>query len=164
MKGREREKKKIFPIRSYLTQARAFRKKEIVKKLKKYHSTFISSQTRSGQAEKEKKQISFRSIPNRPGLEHSQKKLAKKFKKLRNIILTLFLVKSAGTREKKKKKSFWSVSTRTGLEHSQKKNKKIKNIIRALFLSEPCWDKSRKRKKKIILIRSYLTRARAFPK
>ena len=108
MKGREREKKKKFPIRSYPTQARAFRKKEIakkLKKLKKYHSAFISSQTRSGQAEKEKKQISFRSIPIRPGLEHSQKKLAKKFKKLRNIILTLFLVKSARTREKKKNRS-----------------------------------------------------------
>ena len=44
------------------------------KKLKKHHSGFISSQTKSGQAEKkEKKKKSFRSIPTRPGLENSQK-------------------------------------------------------------------------------------------
>ena len=43
-----------------------------------------------------KKKLSFRSVPTRPGIENS-KKIAKKFKNIKNIIITSFQAKTDGT-------------------------------------------------------------------
>ena len=42
---------------------------------------------------KRKKKLSFRSVPTRLGIENS-KKISKKFKKLKNIIMTSFQAKT----------------------------------------------------------------------
>ena len=66
------------------------------------------------------------------------KKIAKKFKKLKNFILALFLSKPRLDRPRKKKKIFVSNSkpTRQGLENSKKiakKFEKLKNFILAFY-------------------------------
>ena len=57
-------------------------------------------------AEKEKKKIVPNTVPTRPELENSKKKIAKKFKKLKNIILALFIPKLGRDRLRKRKKIF----------------------------------------------------------
>ena len=54
---------------------------------------------------KRKKKLSFRSIPTHPRIENS-KKIAKKFKKLKNIIMTSFQAKTGRQRPRKKKKNY----------------------------------------------------------
>ena len=61
-----------------------------------------------------------------PGKKIPKKKIAKKFKKLKNIIPTLYLSKPAPDRPRKEKKRIvpTSVPTRSGLENYQKDGKK----------------------------------------
>ena len=62
------------------------------KKIKKYHYDFISIQNRLKKTVKERKQkLSFHSIPTRRVIENS-KKIAKKFKKLKDTIMASFQV------------------------------------------------------------------------
>ena len=61
-----------------------------------------SCQKGSGEAEKErKKKLSFWSDPTRPGIDNS-KKIAKKFKKLENIIMASFQAKTGLKRPRKR--------------------------------------------------------------
>ncbi|MCF0311850.1 hypothetical protein L0F76_13905, partial [Staphylococcus aureus] len=70
-----------------------------IQKIKKHHSGIISSENGSGQAEKERERNS-RSGPFLPEQnERIPKKIAKKFKKLKNIILTLFQAKTGRDRQ-----------------------------------------------------------------
>ena len=59
------------------------------KKIKKYHYEFISSQNRWEIDEKEGNK-NYRSVPTRGVIENSKIKIAKKFKKLKNIIVASF--------------------------------------------------------------------------
>ena len=100
------------------------------------------NQDKIGQ-EREKKNLVPNTVPTQPGLENS-KKIAKIFKKLKNIILSIFLSKPGDEicREREKKKNLLpnSVPTQPWLENSKriaKKFKKLKNIISALFPTKP---------------------------
>ena len=91
----EKGEKNFSPeFHSNQTRARKFQKnsKEI-QEIKKHHSDIISINTGMRQAEKKKNKIQSRIpfLPN-PG-KKIRKKIAKKFKKLNNIILALFLSK-----------------------------------------------------------------------
>ena len=71
---------------------------------------------------KKKKKLLFRSIPTRLGIGNS-KKIAKKCKKLRNIIMALFQAKIGRDWLRviqKKKLSFRSIPIRSGIKNSQK--------------------------------------------
>ena len=85
-KGREREKTKIIvPICSYPTHNRKFKKNN--KKIQRPRYGFFSSQNRLEKGEQERKQkLLFPSVPTRHVIENS-KKIAKKFKKLKNTIM-----------------------------------------------------------------------------
>ena len=61
--------------------------------MKKHHSGIISIQTGMRLAEKEKNILVPNSVAPRPWIKNSQKKIAKKFKKLKNIIPALSLSK-----------------------------------------------------------------------
>ena len=50
-----------------------------------------------------KKKLSFRSVPTKPVIENS-KKIAEKFKKIKNIIMTSFQAKTGQERPRKKEK------------------------------------------------------------
>ena len=64
-----------------------------IQKIKKYRYEFFSSQNRFVKDEKGRKQkLSFRFFPTRGVIENS-KKIAKKFKKLRNTIMASFEAK-----------------------------------------------------------------------
>ena len=97
-KGR---KKIIVPVSFYMTRNKEFQKN--CKKSKKHHYGFFSSQNGTGLAEKEKKKLSFRSVTTRPGIENS-KKIAKKFKKLKNLIMASFQAKIGWERQRKREK------------------------------------------------------------
>ena len=77
--------------------------------------------------EREKIILVPNAVPTRPGIENS-KKIAKKFKKLENIIPALFLSKPGWDRPRKRKKNLVlnSVPTRPGLENSKNIAKKFK--------------------------------------
>ena len=85
----KREKKFRFGCCFYPIQARAFPKKfkkKIVnkfKKLEKHHSGFIFIQTEPGKAKQRKKNSIPGTNSTRPRLENSQKKIVKKFKKIK---------------------------------------------------------------------------------
>ena len=84
-------------FRSYLTPERKFRNKisKKIQKNKKLHSSIIFSQNGMRLCEKGRKKIL---VPNsahtRPRKENSEKKLAKKFKKLKNFFPALFLART----------------------------------------------------------------------
>ena len=96
-KIQERGKIKIIvPFCSYPMHNGKFQKNS--KKIKKYHNDFISIQNRLKKTVKERKQkLSFHSIRTRRVIENS-KKIAKKFKKLKNTIMASF-------------QAFWSVKS-----------------------------------------------------
>ena len=54
---------------------------------------------------KREKKLSFRSVPTRPGIENS-KTIAKKLKKLKNIIMASFQAKTGRDSQRKRKKKF----------------------------------------------------------
>ena len=103
-----------------------------------------------GQAKNErKKKFSFRSIPTRPRIRNS-KKIAKKFKKSKNIIVASFQAKMRrdrlSMREKKNSRSDpFQPDTESGIP---KKCKKLKNIIIAIFRPGTGWERLRFREKK----------------
>ena len=102
-RGRERMKKEVVvPISSYPTRNRELKKnRKKIKKIKKHHYDFISSQNGSGEAEKErKKKLSIRSVPTQPGIENS-KTIAKK---LKNIIMASFQAKTGWDRLRMREK------------------------------------------------------------
>ena len=69
------------------------RLEKIPKKFKKYNYGIISSQNRLEKAEKERKlKLSLRFVPSRRARENS-KKIAKKYKKLKNTITASFQAK-----------------------------------------------------------------------
>ena len=75
-----------------------------------------------------RKKISFRLVPTRPVIENS-KKIAKKFKKLKNINMASFHDKTGWERpgKREKKLSFRSVPTRPVIVNSKKIEKNSKN-------------------------------------
>ena len=91
------KKKVIIPIHSKPAQNREFQKNNKKnQKIKKHHYGFIRSKKGTGQAKSDtKKKLSFRSIPTRPEIGNS-KKIAKKCKKLRNI-MNGFISRQNGT-------------------------------------------------------------------
>ena len=105
-----KKKKIIIPISSYPTRNRELKKNsKKIQKIKKHHYDFISSQTESREAKKEReKKLSFWQVPNRPGIENS-KKIAKK---LKNIIMASSQAKNRlGEAEKEKKKIIVPIGT-----------------------------------------------------
>ena len=74
-----------------------------MKIMKKNHYGVISSQHRLEKTEKVRKQkLSFRSVPTRCVIENS-KKIAKKFKKLKNTIMASFQAKTGWKRLRERK-------------------------------------------------------------
>ena len=79
---------------------------------------------------REKKKLSFLSVPSLSGIKNS-KKIAKKFKKLKNIIMASFQAKTGWDRlrmREEKKLSFRSIPTRPGIGNSNKIAKKTQKI------------------------------------
>ena len=66
------------------------------------------------------------SVHTRPGEENSEKKIAKKCKKLKNPIPALFLVKTGRYRPRKKKKNLIPNSVHKIPRKIEKKNQKMK--------------------------------------
>ena len=91
----ERKKKIIVSIHSILTRNRDFQKNsKKIQKIKKHYYGFFSSQNRTGEDENvRKKKLSFWSVQNSPGIGNS-KKIAKKFKKFKNINMASFKAKT----------------------------------------------------------------------
>ena len=136
---RKREKKTIVSINSYLIRDRKFKtNSKKIQKIKKHRYGFFSSQNGQGEAEKERKK-NYRSDQFLPDQEQKiNKKIAKKFKKLKNIIVASFQAKMGGERPRKRKKKIIvpinSYRTRNRkLKKIAKKFKKLKNIRMVLF-------------------------------
>ena len=86
----------------------------------------------------EKKNLLVRSISTQPGIGNSRK-IAKKFKKMKNIIMASFKAKTRRDRLRmrgKKKKSFWSIHTWLGIGNSKKTAKKLKKHQYGFFSSQ----------------------------
>ena len=130
MKSQESEHKRIIvPILPTLLWIKNSKKNSSkIKKIKKHHSSFISSQIGLGKDEKvSKKKLSFQSF--HPNLESRiPKKIAKKFKKIKNIILALFLAKPGQGMPRKKKKigMIYSYQNRARAFPKRKKANKFK--------------------------------------
>ena len=88
---RKRENKNSRPVSFLLTTKQKIPKKQQkIQKTKKYHYGLISSQIWLEKAEKERKlKLSFRFVLTLRVIENS-KKIAKKFKKLKNSIMASF--------------------------------------------------------------------------
>ena len=152
---RQRKWKKVFLPNYVLTQpdlenSKKYSKK--IQKIKKLNSGHISTQNWLKEAGKERKkfqsQIPFLHEP----CFHFPNKIAKKFKKLKNIIPTLVQYKPGWDwlrkREKNLSPDFRSYSTRARkFQKNRKKNQKIKNLFPALFVGKTGWDRPRKREK-----------------
>ena len=94
--GREREKKILVPnsVHTRPGQENSQRNSKKIQKIKKLNSSFISIQKGLREAEKERKKFWSR-IPFILNLgKKISKKIAKKFKKLNNPFLALFLAKT----------------------------------------------------------------------
>ena len=94
-RGKEREKKiLIVTINSYPTRNREFQNNSNkIKKIEKHHYGFFQAKNGWERPRKrEKKNLSFRSVHTRPGIENS-KTIAKKLKKSKNIIMATFQAK-----------------------------------------------------------------------
>ena len=79
---------------------------------------------------REKKIFLFRSIPTRPGIGNS-KKTAKKFKKLKNIVMASFQARMGQDKlrmRQKRKLLFRSIQSRPGIGISKKIAKKLKKF------------------------------------
>ena len=130
-KGQEREKMKIIvAFRSHTTRNRKLQKNsKKIRKTKQYHYDFISSQNRLDKAEKVKKyKLSFHSFSTRRVIENS-KKIAKKLKKLNNIIIASFQAKIGWkTQRKRENKNCHSVSFRTYPTRNRKFQKNSKKF------------------------------------
>ena len=89
-------------FRPYPTRNRKFQKNsKKIQKIKKFLYGFISSQNRMEKAEKEREQkLSFRFVLTRRVTENS-KKIAKKFKKLKNSFMASFHAKIGWKRLRK---------------------------------------------------------------
>ena len=70
-----------------------------------------------------KKKLSFRSVPTKPVIENS-KKIAEKFKKIKNIIMTSFQAKTGWERLRKREKT--NYRSDQFLPHQEQKIKKKK--------------------------------------
>ena len=104
---RNGEKKFSPKFRSYLTRARKFRKKNSkkIQKIRKLNFGIISIQNGLRESKNETKEILVpNSIPTLAGQEYSEKKIAKIFKKLKNLFPALFLAKTGLDRPRKRKK------------------------------------------------------------
>ena len=88
---------------SYPTRNRKFQKNSRkIKKIRKHHHTFFSSQNRLEKIEKERKsKKSFTCVLTRPVIENS-KKIAKKFKKFENTTIASFQAKIGWKRARKR--------------------------------------------------------------
>ena len=102
--------------------------------MKKHHPGFISSRNGSGKDEKEGKHFlhSEPFLPN-PSLRNT-KKIAKKFKKLNNIILASFQAETGWDRPKKREKNFlirnlFSQPVQENSQLNSKKNSKISSWL-----------------------------------
>ena len=115
--GREREQKKL-SFRSVTTQPGIENLKKNSKKIqkfKKHHYGSFAIQNGTGLAEKEKRNYCSDQL-----LPDQEQKIAKKFKKLKNIIISSFQVKTVREwprKSEKKKLSFRSVPKRPGTEN-----------------------------------------------
>ena len=90
---KRREKNFSPKFRSYSTRARKFQNKKI-QKMKKVYSSIISVENGLKEAEKDRENFQSRiSFILHPGKKIA-KKIAKKFKKLKNLLPALFLAKT----------------------------------------------------------------------
>ena len=113
--------------------------------------------------EREKKKLSFRLVPTRPGIENS-KKIEKKFKKFKNIIIVSFQAKTCWEMPRKREKIIVPVSSyptqNREFQESSKKNQKIKKISLWLLFRLKRDEASWEREKKKLSFRSVTTRPR----
>ena len=103
-------KKILVLIHSNQSRNREFQKNsKKIQKIKKHHYGFFPSQNETGEAENERKRkFSFRTIPTGPVIGNS-KKIAKKFKKLKNFNLASFKAKTGRNRLRiRRKKNYRS--------------------------------------------------------
>ena len=131
-----------------------------------------SFQAKTGQDSlgKRQKKLSFRSVTTRPVIRNSNK-IAKEFKKLKNIIMSSFKAKTGRERSRKnRKENYRSAQFLPNLEQriKNKNQENLKNLKRSLWLHfKPKQDgsgKEREKKKLIVPISSYPTRNREFRK
>ena len=100
MKNRKKKKSRSDPFQP--DPSKEIKKKS--KKIKKYHPGSIWNRNGAGKAESlRKKNISFRSVSTRTGVENA-KKIAEKFKKLKNIILASFQAETGCDKLKNREK------------------------------------------------------------
>ena len=141
---------------SYPSRNWKFPKKKKIQKIKKNHYGFFSTQNKLGKADKEKeRKKSFRWAPTRPVIENS-KKIAKKFKNLKNTIMVSLQAKISWEwsrkRENKIKKIFptssYPTRNRKFQKKSKKNSKKLKNTIMAYLQAKISWERPRKRENK----------------
>ena len=149
---RKREKKTIVSINSYLIKDRKFKtNSKKIQKIKKHRYGFFSSQNGQGEAEKERKK-NYRSDQFLPDQEQKiNKKIAKKFKKLKNIVVASFQAKMGGERPRKREKKIIvlinSYRTRNRkLKKNSKKIQKIKKHQNGSFQAKTGQERPRKKK------------------
>jgi len=159
--ARAKKEKKIFSFGTVFTRPELENSKINSKKIQKNYLGFISSWNRLGHDEKKRKKIS-RSEPLLPDLSlRIPKKIAQKFKKLKNSIMASFEAETSRDRQKKREKfsSFGTdlpdPSLRIPKEIS-KKFKQLKNIIQASFQAEMGWA-GQKRENKIFSFETIFT-------
>ena len=117
--------------------------------------------------EREKKILVPNSVHTRPRKENSEKKLVKKYKKLKNFFPTLFLARTGWDWARRGEKNFSPEfrSYSTPEKKWAKKFKKLKNFFPALFLARTGWDWARRGEKNFSPeFRSYSTPERKFRK
>ena len=107
-------------------------KKKIAKNSKKYHYCLISSQNTLEEAENERKEkLLFRFVPAQSLIKNT-KKIAKKFKKLKNTIMNTFQAKIGWKKMRKREIKiivpFRSVPNRYVIENSKQIAKKFKKL------------------------------------
>ena len=130
---RKRENKNYRSV-SFLPDAKQKipKKQQKIEKIKKYRCGVFSSQNSQGKAKKERKQklsfrsVPFHSVPKRRVIINS-KKIATKFKKLKNIIMASFQAKIGWKmmRQRENKNYRYVSSLPTGNIKFQKNSKKI---------------------------------------
>ena len=174
---RKRENKNLRSV-SFLLDAKQKipKKQQKIEKIKKYQYGVFSSQNSQGKSrerEKIKIFVPFHSVPTRRIIENS-KKIAKKFNKLKNIIMASFQAKIGWKRlRKRENKNCRFVPFRscpTGNRKFQKNSKKLKNFKNsnmASFQAKIHRGRQRKRENKnchSVPLCSYTTRNRKFQK
>ena len=126
----EKGRKKILVPNSVHTrhgQENSEKNSKKIQKIKKPFSRIIFCQNRMRWAEKVRKKFYSRILLIIDPSKKIKKKIAKNFKKLKNLFLVIFLAKTGLDQPRKREKKFSpnSVHTRHGQENSEKNSQKL---------------------------------------